>query len=361
MTEDEFDSVIRVHLKGTFNTMHHASAYWRERVEGRATSRGRRSSTRCRAPGLQGQASQANYGAAKAGIAAMTIIASLELGRYGVRANCIGPGGFTRMVGQAMKDITVKNPEEYETFDGMNPGNSSPGVVWLASDDSIPVTGQVLRGVGNTHRDLQAVGAGRDVLQHRQGRQPHAVGPGRDRSDAAQVRTSTPSTLASLDSRAAEDGRMAPRLRDDHVRGAQRRRVGDAQPARAPQRVQHADAARGARRVAQHALQRGRALRRAHRRGRQGVLHRHRPHGADGRPNRRDHRLQRWSARTAARPSTSTTPATTWVRRAATCGSRSSRPSTAWRAAARSTCSARSSSSSPPSTRRSSTRTSPTA
>jgi len=100
--------------------------------------------------GLQGQASQANYGAAKAGIAAMTIIASLELTRYGVRANCIGPGGFTRMVGAAMKDVTVKNPDEYETFDRMNPGNSAPGVVWLASDDSIPVTGQVLRVVGNS-------------------------------------------------------------------------------------------------------------------------------------------------------------------------------------------------------------------
>jgi NAD(P)-dependent dehydrogenase (short-subunit alcohol dehydrogenase family) len=100
--------------------------------------------------GLQGQASQINYGAAKAGIAAMTVIASLELGRYGVRANCIGPGGFTRMVGQAMKDIVVRNPEEYEAFDRMNPGNSAPAVVWLASDDSKPLTGQVLRMVGNS-------------------------------------------------------------------------------------------------------------------------------------------------------------------------------------------------------------------
>ena len=149
MTEDEFDSVIRVHLKGTFNTMHHASAHWREQSKAGDQPRASIINTVSSA-GLQGQASQANYGAAKAGIAAMTIIASLELGRYGVRANCIGPGGFTRMVGQAMKDITLKNPEEYETFDGMNPGNSAPGVVWLASDDSIPVTGQVLRGVGNS-------------------------------------------------------------------------------------------------------------------------------------------------------------------------------------------------------------------
>jgi len=148
MAEDEFDSVIRVHLKGTWNTMHHASVYWREQSKGGNQPRASIVNTVSSA-GLQGQASQSNYGAAKAGIAAMTIIASLELSRYGVRANCIGPGGFTRMVGQAMQDIEVKDPEQYESFDGMNPGNSAPGVVWLASDDSIPVTGQVLRLVGN--------------------------------------------------------------------------------------------------------------------------------------------------------------------------------------------------------------------
>ena len=149
MTEDEFDSVIKVHLKGTWNTMHHASVYWRNESKEDRQPRASIVNTVSSA-GLQGQASQSNYGAAKAGIAAMTIIASLELVRYGVRANCIGPGGFTRMVGVAMQDAVVRNPEEYETFDGMNPGNSAPGVVWLASDDSIPVTGQVLRSVGNT-------------------------------------------------------------------------------------------------------------------------------------------------------------------------------------------------------------------
>jgi NAD(P)-dependent dehydrogenase (short-subunit alcohol dehydrogenase family) len=147
MAEDDFDAVIRVHLKGTWNTMHHASVYWRnESKEGRQP----RASivNTVSSAGLQGQASQSNYGAAKAGIAAMTIIASLELGRYGVRANCIGPGGATRMVGQAMK-IEVKNPEEYTEFNNMNPGNSAPGVVYLASDLASHVTGQVLRLVGN--------------------------------------------------------------------------------------------------------------------------------------------------------------------------------------------------------------------
>jgi len=103
MTPEEFDSVVKVHMYGTFNTMHHASVYWRsESKEGRQP----RASivNTVSSAGLQGQASQSNYGAAKAGIAAMTIIASLELVRYGVRANCIGPGGFTRMVGVAMQD-----------------------------------------------------------------------------------------------------------------------------------------------------------------------------------------------------------------------------------------------------------------
>jgi NAD(P)-dependent dehydrogenase (short-subunit alcohol dehydrogenase family) len=149
MAEADFDSVIRVHLKGTWNTMNHASAYWRN--ESKAGNQPSASIVNTvSSAGLQGQASQSNYGAAKAGIAAMTIIASLELGRYGVRANCIGPGGFTRMVGQARSDITIKNPEDYTEFDPMNPGNSAPAVAWLASDDSKPTTGQVLRLVGNS-------------------------------------------------------------------------------------------------------------------------------------------------------------------------------------------------------------------
>ncbi|MBM3671711.1 MAG: SDR family NAD(P)-dependent oxidoreductase [Actinobacteria bacterium] len=148
MPEEDFDSVVRVHMKGTWNTMSHASKFWRERSKEGNQPRASIVNTVSSA-GLQGQASQSNYGAAKAGIAAMTIIASLELARYGVRANCIGPGGFTRMVGQAMEGVEVKNPEEYTEFDGMNPGNSAPGVVYLASDDSIPLTGQVLRVVGN--------------------------------------------------------------------------------------------------------------------------------------------------------------------------------------------------------------------
>jgi NAD(P)-dependent dehydrogenase (short-subunit alcohol dehydrogenase family) len=149
MTEEDFDSVLRVHLKGTWCMTHHASVHWRDESKAGRQPRAAIVNTVSSA-GLQGQASQSNYGAAKAGIAALTIITSLELGRYGVRANAIAPGGFTRMVGQAMKDIEVKEPEEYTEFNAMNPGNSAPMVVWLASDEALHVTGQVFRAVGNT-------------------------------------------------------------------------------------------------------------------------------------------------------------------------------------------------------------------
>ena len=148
MTEDDFDSVIRVHLKGTWCTTHHASVYWREQSKAGNQPRAAVVNTVSGA-GLQGQASQSNYGAAKAGIAAITIITSLELGRYGVRVNAISPGGFTRMVGQAM-DIEVKEPEQFTEYDAMNPGNSAPMVAWLASDEALHVSGQVFRAVGNT-------------------------------------------------------------------------------------------------------------------------------------------------------------------------------------------------------------------
>src|SRR3954454_10797024 len=149
MTPEDFDAVVKVHMYGTFNTMRHASEYWREESKAGRQPRASIVNTVSSA-GLQGQASQINYGAAKAGIAAMTIIASLELGRYGVRANCVGPGGFTRMVAMARPDIDIKQPDEYEEFTPMNPGNAAPAVVFLASDDSKPLTGQVLRMVGNS-------------------------------------------------------------------------------------------------------------------------------------------------------------------------------------------------------------------
>jgi len=161
-TEDDFDSVIRVHLKGTFCVSHHAANYWRDQSKSGSQPRASIINTVSSAR-LQGNVGQTSYGAAKAGIAAMTIIHSLELARLGVRVNAIAPGGMTRMVGTIRPDAPPpKNPEDYTEFDPMNPGNSAPMVVWLASDDSLHVTGQVFRAVGNniTHYRPWALGDG---------------------------------------------------------------------------------------------------------------------------------------------------------------------------------------------------------
>jgi NAD(P)-dependent dehydrogenase (short-subunit alcohol dehydrogenase family) len=161
-SEDDFDSVIRVHLKGTFCVSHHAANYWRDQSKAGNQPRAAIINTVSSA-GLQGNVGQTAYGAAKAGIAAMTIIHSLELGRLGVRVNAIAPGGMTRMVGTIRPDAPPpKHPEEYTEFDGMNPGNSAPMVVWLASDEAMHVTGQVFRAVGNniTHYQPWALGDG---------------------------------------------------------------------------------------------------------------------------------------------------------------------------------------------------------
>lgn len=149
MSEEDFDAVIRVHLKGTWNMVHHASVYWRERSKSADPVRAAVINTVSSA-GLHGQAGQSNYGAAKAAIAALTIIASVELSRYGVRVNAVTPGGSTRIVGQAIKDVVVREAEEFTEFDAMNPGNAAPMVVWLASDEALHVTGQVFRAIGNT-------------------------------------------------------------------------------------------------------------------------------------------------------------------------------------------------------------------
>jgi NAD(P)-dependent dehydrogenase (short-subunit alcohol dehydrogenase family) len=148
MDEADFDAVIRVHQKGTFVMTHHAGVYWRAEAKAGRQRKAAIVNTVSSA-GLVGNVGQINYGAAKAGIAAMTVIASLELGRSGVRVNAVAPGGMTRMVGTIKADAPApKNPEDYEEFDRMNPGNSAPMVAWLASDEAAHVTGQVFRAVG---------------------------------------------------------------------------------------------------------------------------------------------------------------------------------------------------------------------
>ncbi|SEG86233.1 NAD(P)-dependent dehydrogenase, short-chain alcohol dehydrogenase family [Thermomonospora echinospora] len=133
MTEAEWDSVIRVHLKGTFATTHHAANHWRERHAKHPERVGRLINTTS-VSGLFGNVGQANYSAAKAGIAAMTIVASLELGRYGVTANCVSPGAATRMT------ATLGGDPDDPT---RSPGFPAAVVEWLASRHSDGVTGRV--------------------------------------------------------------------------------------------------------------------------------------------------------------------------------------------------------------------------
>jgi NAD(P)-dependent dehydrogenase (short-subunit alcohol dehydrogenase family) len=149
MSEDDFDSVLRVHLKGTFATTKFACIRWRERFKAGDPVRAAIVNTVSSA-GLQGNVGQANYGSAKAGIAALTIITSLEGSRYGVRANAIGPGGVTRLTGGVLKDVELVEPDAYsdDEFSRLNPQNSAPMVAWLASDEAMHVTGQVFRAVG---------------------------------------------------------------------------------------------------------------------------------------------------------------------------------------------------------------------
>jgi NAD(P)-dependent dehydrogenase (short-subunit alcohol dehydrogenase family) len=148
MTEEDFDSVLRVHLKGTFATTKFACIRWRNRFKAGERVRAAVVNTVSSA-GLQGNPGQANYGSAKAGIAALTIITSLEGARYGVRANAIAPGGVTRLTGGVLKGVELKEPDEYDDeFSRLNPQNSAPMAAWLASDEALHVTGQVFRAVG---------------------------------------------------------------------------------------------------------------------------------------------------------------------------------------------------------------------
>ena len=106
MTEEEWDAVIRVHLKGTFAPSHHAAVYWRERSKAGETNDARLINTTS-VSGLYANVGQTNYGAAKAGIAAFTQIAAQELVRYGVTVNAIGPGALTRLTGDLEMDDEI--------------------------------------------------------------------------------------------------------------------------------------------------------------------------------------------------------------------------------------------------------------
>jgi NAD(P)-dependent dehydrogenase (short-subunit alcohol dehydrogenase family) len=139
MTEDEWDAVIRVHLKGMFAPSHHAARYWRERSKAGETVDARLINTTS-VSGLYANVGQTNYGAAKAGIAAFTQIASQELGRYGVTVNAIAPSALTRMTA----DLEMMD----EMRQSVAPALVAPVITWLASPGSSDVTGEVIEASG---------------------------------------------------------------------------------------------------------------------------------------------------------------------------------------------------------------------
>ena len=136
MTEQDWDAVLGVHLKGTFAVLHHAAAYWRQRVKDGQSNDARVINTTSPS-GLFGNAGQGNYGAAKAGIASLTIIAARELDRYGVTVNAIAPTALTRMT----EDVEMMRTAAAST--DLSPESISPLVVWLGSAESREVTGRV--------------------------------------------------------------------------------------------------------------------------------------------------------------------------------------------------------------------------
>jgi NAD(P)-dependent dehydrogenase (short-subunit alcohol dehydrogenase family) len=137
MDEAEWDAVIAVHLKGHFAPTRHAAAHWRDRAKAGEDVRARVINTSSPS-GVFGNVGQANYGAAKAGIAMLTIITAQELGRYGVTVNCIAPNARTRMTESAF-DL----PDDEGGFDPLAPANNTPIVVALCADAAQGITGQV--------------------------------------------------------------------------------------------------------------------------------------------------------------------------------------------------------------------------
>ncbi|MFJ6831178.1 SDR family oxidoreductase [Streptomyces sp. NPDC091209] len=144
LDEDDWDAVLRVHLKGHFLPLRHAAAHWRSEAKAGRAPDARVVNTSSGA-GLLGSVGQGNYSAAKAGIVALTLVAAAEMGRYGVQVNAIAPAARTRMTERTFAD-TMAAPGS--GFDAMAAGNVSPLVVWLGSAASAGVTGRVFETEG---------------------------------------------------------------------------------------------------------------------------------------------------------------------------------------------------------------------
>ena len=154
MTEDDWDAVIHVHLKGHFVSTRHAAAYWREQTKAGKDVKASVINTSSTS-GLVGNPGQSNYGAAKSGIASFSLIIAEELKRYGVRVNAIAPAARTRMTESTpgLADI-VAVPEDPSAFDSWDPANISPLVAYLATEQC-PATGRVFFVQGGTVRNFE--------------------------------------------------------------------------------------------------------------------------------------------------------------------------------------------------------------
>jgi NAD(P)-dependent dehydrogenase (short-subunit alcohol dehydrogenase family) len=148
MTVDDFDAVMRVHVRGTWSCSHHAAVHWRARAKAGEKLVGRIINTTSGA-GLTGNFGQTNYATAKAAIVGLTQTLALELEQYGVTANAVGPAGATRITATmpGAPPVIETNDVPEDAWEPMDPGNSSPLVAWLASDESGYLNGQVLRSV----------------------------------------------------------------------------------------------------------------------------------------------------------------------------------------------------------------------
>ena len=151
MNEDDFDAVIAVHLKGTFNMCRHACEYWRNEHKQGNVHNGRIINTSSDA-GLLGNVGQTNYGAAKAAVALMAVVIDREMAKYGVTANAIAPVARTRLTVDATPATAAMMGKEVKEgeFDVFSPANVAPLVTWIASDDAKDVHGEVFRVGGGT-------------------------------------------------------------------------------------------------------------------------------------------------------------------------------------------------------------------
>jgi NAD(P)-dependent dehydrogenase (short-subunit alcohol dehydrogenase family) len=196
MTIDEWDAVLKVHLRGTFCVTRHAAEYWRARSKAGDQPDARVINTSSPS-GIYGNVGQANYGAAKAGIAAFTVITADELARYGVTVNAIAPSAMTRMTENLPNYVAAAEAlKQHSGFDATNAANIAPLVVWLGSAEAGGVTGRVF----NVHGGHISVA------------EPWVAGPGVDqdaRWDPAALSEIIPDLLAKA--RPNSDMRGAPR------------------------------------------------------------------------------------------------------------------------------------------------------